>query len=147
MRKRGYFGIGIENIKTSANLGTLFRSAHAFGADFIFTIGNRYGSQIGDTGKSWRNIPLFHFRDFQDFEEHTPKDCQLIGVELHKDARDLEKFIHPKRAIYLLGAEDWGLSEEAMNKCHAMVQIDSLTLCLNVATMGSIIMYDRRMKK
>lgn len=38
----GYFGIGIESAKTPANVGGLWRSAHAFGAAFIFTIGARY---------------------------------------------------------------------------------------------------------
>ena len=39
---RGYFGIGIENIKTEANIGTLMRSSYAMGASFVFTIGRRY---------------------------------------------------------------------------------------------------------
>ena len=34
--KRGFFGIGVENLKTKANLGTLWRSAINLGADFIF---------------------------------------------------------------------------------------------------------------
>ena len=34
---RGYFGIGVEGISKSFNVGNLFRSAHAFGASFVFT--------------------------------------------------------------------------------------------------------------
>ena len=29
---RGYFGIGVEGISKPMNLGSLFRTAHAFGA-------------------------------------------------------------------------------------------------------------------
>ena len=36
---RGYFAIGVEGISKAVNLGNLLRSAHAFGASFVFTIG------------------------------------------------------------------------------------------------------------
>jgi tRNA G18 (ribose-2'-O)-methylase SpoU len=36
---RGYFAIGAEAISKPVNLGNLLRSAHAFGASFVFTIG------------------------------------------------------------------------------------------------------------
>jgi tRNA (guanosine-2'-O-)-methyltransferase len=42
---RGYYGIGIENVKTAENVGTLWRSAYILGASFIFTIGKRYKKQ------------------------------------------------------------------------------------------------------
>tara|TARA_Y100000588_G_C13469038_1_gene591741 strand:+ start:388 stop:540 length:153 start_codon:yes stop_codon:yes gene_type:complete len=35
---RGYFGIGIEKVSKPMNAGNLFRTAHGFGARFIFTI-------------------------------------------------------------------------------------------------------------
>ncbi len=40
---RGYFAIGVENISKEMNLGNLFRSAHAFGASFVFTVNAAYG--------------------------------------------------------------------------------------------------------
>ena len=42
-----FYGIGIVNTKTEANIGTLWRSAHAFGASFIFTVGRRYRRRGG----------------------------------------------------------------------------------------------------
>ncbi len=35
----GYFGIGIYGPKMTKNIGTLWRTADIFGADFMFTIG------------------------------------------------------------------------------------------------------------
>ena len=35
---RGYFGIGAEGISKPMNLGNLIRSAHAFGASFVFLV-------------------------------------------------------------------------------------------------------------
>lgn len=144
-KRRGYFGIGIENTKTKMNIGTLWRSAYGLGAAFIFVIGNRYKSQASDTVKAMRHIPLYHFDTFEQFYENMPKDCLLVGVELHERSRKLEGYGHPERAIYLLGAEDHGLSKTAITKCHSIVEFDSKH-CLNVAVAGSIVMYDRQCK-
>ena len=140
---RGYFGIGIENVKTKENVGGLWRSAHALGAAFMFTIGNRYYRQRTDTTKAWTQIPLYAYEDFDDFQKHRPDDCLLIGVET--DGKEISRFVHPERAIYLLGAEDRGLSAEARQRCSYVIRIPS-AYCLNVATAGSIVMYDRLTK-
>ena len=39
---KGYFGIGIEGPSKAVNVGTLFRTAHAFGASFVFTVRAQY---------------------------------------------------------------------------------------------------------
>lgn len=144
---RGYFGIGIENCKSGVNVGTLWRSAHNLGAAFIFTIGTRYRYQASDTTKAWRTIPLFQYATLDDFYDHLPHDCQLIGVEFpHEKAVGLPGFAHPERCVYLLGAEDHGLTKRSLEKCHRVVYIPS-QMCLNVAVAGSIIMYDRSIRQ
>lgn len=141
--KRGYFGIGIYKTKEKENVGTLWRSAHNFGAQFIFTIGRRYKKQNGDTSKAWRHTPLFDYETFEEIK--IPKDCKLIGIEQSEKSVSIKKFLHPERAIYILGAEDEGLPQEILEKCDAIVHIDS-PMCLNVSVAGSIIMYDRSIK-
>lgn len=92
--KRGYFGIGIYHPKTTENIGTLWRSAHNFGADFIFTIGKRYKQQASDTTKAQRHIPLFEYRSFEDFKEHLPSGCQMVFIEQTDGAKDLKDTCH-----------------------------------------------------
>lgn len=143
--KRGYFGIGIQNGKTPENLGTLWRSADLLGASFIFTIGKRYKKQASDTMKSYRNIPLYNYDTFEDFYKALPYDCRLVGVELHETSIPIQNFVHPERCIYLLGAEDNGLSKEAIEKSHLIVQIPGRH-SMNVSVAGSIVIYDRLIK-
>lgn len=144
---RGYFGIGIEHTKKSVNVGTLWRNAALMGAAFMFTVGRRYDRQCSDTIKAWRHIPLHHFDTFGDFYNFIPYSCQLIGVEEDGYADEsLVQFDHPERCVYLLGAEDHGLTSEAMERVHHIVSIPS-TRSLNVATAGSIVMYDRVAKR
>ncbi len=144
--EQGFFGIGIQNGKTPENLGVLWRSAQNMGASFIFSIGNRYAKQACDTHKAVGAMPYFHYDTFDDFYAHLPKGAMLVGVELTDQAVPLETFHHPRRCVYLLGAEDHGLSKKAIEKSHHLIKFKS-TLSLNVAVAGSIIMYDRGIDK
>ena len=143
--EQGFFGIGIQNGKTPENLGVLWRSAQNMGASFIFTIGNRYAKQACDTHKAVGAMPYFHYDTFNDFFKNLPKGAMLVGVELDKKATQLESFEHPRRCVYLLGAEDHGLSKTAKEKAHFLVKFKS-DLSLNVSVAGSIVMYDRQAK-
>jgi len=144
---RGYYGIGVLNGKIAVNIGTLWRSAYIFNADFIFTIGRRYKKQASDTLKSYRHVPLWNFKDFDDFRGHIPYDCIPILIELSDKSKSLSTFKHPERAVYILGAEDNGIPEKYF-KGHSVIQIDTQKgyFCLNVAVAGSIVMYDRYIK-
>jgi tRNA G18 (ribose-2'-O)-methylase SpoU len=137
---RGYCGIGIFHGKASVNIGTLWRSAAILDADFIFTIGRRYKDQPSDTGKSWRSIPLWTFPTIDDLI--LPRGAQLIGVELDDKATPLRNFYHPAQAVYLLGAEDHGLSAEAIVRCHRLISLPG-DYSMNVAVAGSIVLYER----
>jgi tRNA G18 (ribose-2'-O)-methylase SpoU len=143
---RGFFGIGIFNTKTVQNIGTLWRSASIMGASFIFTIGKRYSKQASDTMQSYRHIPLYNYETFEDFYKALPYDTQLIGIELDDKSVPIQDFKHPERCIYLLGAEDNGLSKEAISKCHKLIQLPG-DYCMNVSVAGSIAMYDRSIKQ
>jgi len=141
----GYSAIGILYHKREYNLGTLWRSAYILGASFIFTIGTKYKKQTSDVLKTWSRIPLFHYDDFEEFRNNIPYDCRLVGVELTDDATPLKDFKHPRRAIYLLGAEDNGLPQKVLDQCHEVIQLPG-NYSLNVAVTGSIVLNDRVQK-
>jgi len=141
-----FFGIGIQNGKTPENLGVLWRTAQNMGASFIYTIGNRYANQACDTRNAVKSLPYFHYKTFEDFYKHLPKGARIVGVEITNEAETLEDFHHPKRCVYLLGAEDHGLSKIAIEKSHFLVKFSSIE-SLNVAVAGSIVLYDRSRSK
>ena len=143
---RGFFGIGLWNTKATHNLGTLWRSANSYDASFIFTIGARYKHQASDTLKTPRHVPLYSYVTFEEFYSNIPHDCQLIGVELDAESICIKDFSHPQRCIYLLGAEDHGLPENILKRCHQIVQLPG-KWSLNVAVAGSIVMYDRVIRR
>ena len=139
---RGYFGIGAESISKAVNVGNLFRSAHAFGASFVFTIGSdeRALEMRSDTSRAETHLPAYHWPDLDAVD--LPKGCSLVGVEILGEAVDLPSFPHPMRAAYVLGPERGQLTPELLARCQHFVRIPT-TFSLNVATAGAIIMYDR----
>ena len=142
---KGWFAIGIEHTKTETNVGTLWRTAFSMGAAYVFTVGRRYQRQASDTTEAWRHIPLFHFANLLELREHQPHDALLVGVELVPSAAPISGYKHPERAVYLLGAEDHGLSGDAIMSCQQIVVLPG-QFCHNVAGAGAMAMYDRHVK-
>lgn len=141
----GYFGIGILHCENEQNIGTLWRSAYILGASFIFTIDGKYKRQSTDVVKAWTKIPLYYYRDFDDFHSHLPHDCRIIAVEKDESAENIVGFEHPDRCVYLLGSESIGLGGEVLGRCHEKICLPG-HYSLNVAVAGSIVMYDRHAK-
>jgi len=141
-KMRGYFGFGAEGISKPMNMGNLVRSAHAFGAQFVFTVSAHYSVREGksDTSKAPNHLPWY---DWDSCEEMVlPNKCKLVGVELIDDAIELPSFHHPKQAAYVLGPEMGSLSKEMIKKCDYTIKIPT-KFCINVQIAGSIVMYDR----
>lgn len=147
MNKRGFYGVGIYHPKKAVNMGTLWRSAFLYDANFIFTIGQRYPRQASDTVKAYNHVPLWEFESYNDFYKAMPRDTRLICVEMSERAKRLDTFIHPERACYLLGAEDAGIPEEILFG-RTTVQIPmAKSMSMNVSTAGTIVLYDRFIKR
>ncbi len=139
---RGFFAIGAESISKQMNLGNLMRSAHAFGASFIFTVRAHYkiDGLASDTSQAGQNLPYYAWDTVADMV--FPENCQLVGIELTDDAIELPSFRHPVRAAYVLGPERGDLSPEMTARCDHIVRIPT-SFCINVAMAGAIVMYDR----
>ena len=139
---RGYFGVGLEQSSKPMNAGNLFRTANAFGANFIFTVNAEYSVKKAksDTSSAPRNIPWYDYECAEELK--LPDGCSLIGVELLEEAVELPVFRHPLIAAYILGPELGSLSPEILERCIHVVKIPT-HFSLNVATTGAIILYDR----
>jgi tRNA G18 (ribose-2'-O)-methylase SpoU len=142
---RGYFGIGVESISKTMNVGNLFRSAHAFGASFVFTVAANYERKLGaksDTSDAMGHLPFYSFPDAASLM--LPGGCKLVGVELMDSSVELPSFRHPPQAAYILGPERGELSPELAARCDWVVKIPT-KFCVNVGIAGAIVMYDRMM--
>ena len=142
-RSRGYFGIGVEGVSKSANVGALLRTAHAFGASFCFVVGAGWdarASRLADTSDTTTHVPLWRFPDIDALR--LPQGCVLVGVELLDEATDLPSFRHPLSAAYVLGPERASLSPAMLARCRHVVRIPT-RFALNLAVTGALVLYDR----
>jgi tRNA G18 (ribose-2'-O)-methylase SpoU len=139
---KGYFGIGVEGVSKAMNVGNLFRSAHAFGASFVYTVSAAFDPEKGasDTSSALGQVPYYRFDDVESMR--LPAGCALVGVEFMDDAVPLPSFRHPRRAAYVLGMERGSLSPRMMQCLDHVVKIPT-RFCLNLAAAGAIVMYDR----
>ena len=144
---RGYFGVGVEGISKAMNVGSLFRTAHAFDASFVFTLSASYAradGNLADTSNALGHLPFYSFPDLPSMV--LPNDCVLVGVELTDDAVELPSFHHPQQAAYILGPERGSLSPEVQARCAYILKIPT-KFCINVGLAGAIVMYDRTISK
>jgi tRNA G18 (ribose-2'-O)-methylase SpoU len=133
-------------VKHYENVGVLWRGAYQLGASFIFTIGKRYKPNATDVHLTWTHIPLYNYATFDEFMAALPYSTPLVGVEM--GGTSLPGFSHPQQAVYLLGAEDSGLPKSIRERCHAVVTVPSVRRAsFNVAQAGTIVMYDRAVKR
>ncbi|MBI1208477.1 MAG: RNA methyltransferase [Azospirillum sp.] len=140
---RGYFAIGVEGISKAGNVGTLVRSAHAFGASFCFVVGaglDLSEMRCVDTSDAAFHLPLYCYAGLAEFS--LPQGCSLVGVELTDDAIPLPAFRHPLRAAYVLGPERGSLSPGLTERCDFIVRIPT-RFCVNVGIAGALVLYDR----
>lgn len=140
---RGYFGIGADRISKAQNVGALMRTAHAFGASFVFTVGETYKRRDlkqADTSGTTGNLPYYRFESPD--EMLLPQGCSLIGVEITDDAIELPSFHHPKNAAYIMGPERGALDPDLVARCDHVVKIPT-RFSINVSLAGGLVMYDR----
>jgi len=140
---RGYFGIGVERVSKAMNVGSLFRTAHAFGASFVFSIATDYDRRkagLADTSDAARTLPLYEFDEARALA--LPRECSLVAVEITDDAAELPSFRHPRCAAYVFGAERGGLTSELLDLADHTVKIPT-RFSVNLAVAGALVMYDR----
>lgn len=142
-RFRGYFGIGVEGVSKSANVGALLRTAHAFGAAFCFTIATGWdarAARCADTSDSPSHVPLWRFPDIASLA--VTQRCVLVGDEPMENAIELPSFRHPLNAAYVPGPERSALSPELLARCQHVVRIPT-RFALNLSLCGALVVYDR----
>ena len=92
---RGYFGIGVEGLSKPMNAGNLYRSAHAFGAGFVFTVASSYDPDIrkSDTSDVTGQVPFYSFETLESMRLPAESRAKLLhGAALEWLGLNQEQF-------------------------------------------------------
>ncbi|GJU63074.1 CENP-B homolog protein 2-like protein [Tanacetum coccineum] len=96
----------IHNIAKRHNVGTLARSATAFGVSELILVGRRDFNSFGSHG-STSHLPFRHFYSLSDARLFlkVENDCDICGVEITDDAAAVNRNPFKKNTAFLLGNE------------------------------------------
>ncbi|KAG7996215.1 hypothetical protein I3843_01G147700 [Carya illinoinensis] len=134
----------VHNIAKRHNVGTLARSATAFGVSELILVGRRDFNAFGSHG-STSHLRFRHFHSLSDARQFLKeKDCDICGVEITDTAMPVNQHPFNKSTAFLLGNEGTGLSVKECEICDFFVYIPQYgfgTASLNVTVAASIVLH------
>ena len=135
--------VAIENLEHDANIGSIVRTANAFGVGAFHIVGrrrwNRRGAMVTD-----RYQHEIHHPDPEDLAAWARRhDYRLIAVDNVPGCVPLETAELPREAVLVFGQEGPGISRDLLAACEATVAITQYgsTRSLNVAAAAAIAMH------
>ncbi|WP_041103374.1 TrmH family RNA methyltransferase [Mycoplasmopsis californica] len=145
-KKNGKNIVFCDNVQDPGNIGTIIRSALAFGYDTIFTNINTYNPKIlRATQGAIFKINIINYKNAEDELKILKNTHKIYISTLSNDAENIEKIKFPiHNKVIVLGNEGHGVSEElykyADNKIYIPIDFESL----NVAVAAGIILHRSR---
>ncbi|TBN58060.1 rRNA methyltransferase [Glaciihabitans arcticus] len=141
--RRHPFHVAIENWQHDMNIGSIVRSANAFGADTVHIIGrkrwNKRGAMVTD-----RYQHVLHHEDVAAFTAWAAgEELPVIAIDNVPGSVLLETYALPKRCVLLFGQEGPGLSAEAIAASEAIVEISQFgsTRSINASAAAAVAMH------
>ena len=134
----------LDKIQDAGNIGTIIRTADAFGIDTVIctkgTVDIYSQKVLRSTMGSILREKIIYTDDISFLKE---KGYKLIGTVLDEKSISLEKFDFSKKCAFVMGNEANGISDEIKSICNEFVKIPMTgnAESLNVAVATSIILY------
>lgn len=134
--------IAIENLERDFNMGSIVRTANAFGVRHVHIIGRRSWNKRGAMATD-RYLHVHYHPSVAEFVAAT-KDVQLIAVDNVSGAHDITQTKLPVSSVLVFGSEANGLSDELLNAADETVMIPQRgsTRSLNVGAAAAIAIYE-----
>lgn len=145
----------LHNIRSTHNVGSIFRTADAIGVNKIYISGytplpiDRFGRNRKDIAKvslgaektiAWE--PIEHIEDF--IKKIKKQGIEIIGLEQDNRSVDFRKIKTKNRKLIILGEEVSGIEKGILNLCDQIVEIPMFGKkeSLNVSVATGIVLYN-----
>lgn len=141
-RYRDYLEIAVDNVTRDFNMGTIVRTANAFGVRHVHVIGrkqwNKRGAMMTDT-----YLHVHYHQTVEEFMEAI-NGKTLVAVDNVEGSRMLNDKELPRNSVLLFGAEGPGIREELLREASEIVAIEQYgsTRSINVGVAAGIVMYE-----
>lgn len=144
-----FHALYISSVQDPGNLGTMIRTAYAFGIDRVFVSADSadiYSPKVvrASMGTVFRQSisAVTNEAEFASFIKDA--GCELYAAALRRDAKRLGAFEVPERACFAIGNEGHGLSPGFIDTCTEAVFIPMQVGCesLNAAMAAGVLMWE-----
>lgn len=142
--RRHAFHVAVEHWTRDPNIGSVVRSANAFGAKAVHVIGKRRWNRRGAM-KTDAYMHLQHHEDWTAFAAWAGEEgLPVVGFDTGPGSIAVHDAAIPKACVLLFGQEGAGLSEAARGLATAIVSIPQFgsTRSINAAAAAAIAMYE-----
>ena len=136
--------IAIENLERDFNMGTIVRSANAFGVRRVHVIGRRQWNKRGAMATD-KYLHVNYFASVGEFiTEMKRGDRSVIAIDNVDGAVELSRATLPAKVVFVFGAEGPGISDELLRRADQIVGIEQFgsTRSINVGVAAGIAMYE-----
>ncbi|EAY96503.1 hypothetical protein OsI_18405 [Oryza sativa Indica Group] len=135
----------VHNVAKRHNVGTLARSATAFGVAEVVVVGRRDVSAFGSHGAT-SHLRFRHFASLPLARAYLKDErgCDICGVEITHNALPVTAHPFRRSTAFLFGNEGTGLSQKECEICDFFVYIPQYgggTASLNVTVAASIVLH------
>ncbi len=149
-----------HNIRSTHNVGALFRTAEGFGISKLFLTGytpypaipndtrlphiaNKLTSQIHKTALGAEEIVSFEHRETLDLETLKAQGYHIVALEQAEKSIPLQTYKSPEKIALLLGEEVAGIAPEHLAACDDIVEIPMVGTkeSFNVSVAAGIALY------
>lgn len=129
-----------HNIRSTHNIGAIFRTCEGFGVDRIIISGyspypklpndtrlphiaEKLTAQIHKTALDAEMIVPFEYQEIPDFESLKQQGYRVVGLEQDKRSVMLNDYSKPDKIALLLGEEVNGITDEMRAECDDLIEI------------------------
>jgi len=139
----------LENLSDPGNIGTVIRTAEAFGISGVILVGNCadiYSPKVlrSTMGTIFR-IPIHKFENIIELKKQLESNgIALYGAVLDKNSKKLSETLFENKVAIAIGNEANGLSDEAKALCDKFIfiEMNGKAESLNAAVAASVIMWE-----
>lgn len=150
-----------HNIRSTHNVGAIFRTAEGFGVKKIILSGYspypktpddhrlphisaKLTAQIHKTALGAETIVPFEYQEYPDFAQLSNNGFRIVGLEQDARSVPLNAYHPPEKIVLVLGEEVEGISAELLNKCEDIIEIPMVGAkeSFNVSVAAGIALYE-----
>lgn len=136
--------IAIENLERDFNMGSIVRTANAFGVRTVHVIGRRQWNKRGAMATD-RYLHVQYHETVGDFTKAMKQaKYRIVAIENTNEAADVTNTELTNKTVMVFGSEGAGISPELISVADdiAMIRQQGSTRSLNVAAAAAIAMYE-----